>query len=444
LLVFTPNDGIDFTAPQNMVYDGNGKVFSASSSVPCTFSLSYTGTGNTVYGPSSDAPVGAGSYIVTARSTDARYSGGRSENFTISKAVLLIQAITLTPPENLAYNAEEKVFSASSPNVTGFSLSYEGRNSTVYAASSTAPKNAGEYRVTATSTDPNRSGSRRQDFTITKAGITVTADHQSKIYGQPDPELTYSHSPLWGSDVLVGGLSRIPGENAGVYGIGLGEMNSDNYEISYQSANLTIQKATLVPVWSGATSVVFDGNPHTLTASTIPATTVSVTYSGSTTAPTQVGTYAVVATVLDDNYEGTASSSLEIQAKSIESWAAESGLTGADAAPTADPDGDGLDNRTEFAFGTSPSGVGSSEICKVLPAGEGTLAVGFLRRVSGAEASYQARVFTDLSTGFSGGTNLTPVRSADQTGVPPGYERVEVQAPTTGTRGFIQIQAEVP
>jgi len=298
--------------------------------------------------------------------------------------------------------------------------------------------------VTATSTDPNRSGSRSQDFTITKSGITVTADPQSKIYGQPDPELTYSHPPLWGSDVLVGSLSRIPGENAGVYGIGLGEMTSDNYEISYQSANLTIQKATLVPVWSGATSVVFDGNPHTLTASTIPATTVSVTYSGSTTAPTQVGTYAVVATVLDDNYEGTSSSSLEIQAESIENWAAESGLTGADAAPTADPDGDGLDNRTEFAFGTSPSGVGSSEICKVLPAGEGTLAVGFLRRVSGAEASYQARVFTDLSTGFSGGTNLTPVRSADQTGVPPGYERVEVQAPTTGTRGFIQVQATVP
>ena len=72
------------------------------------------------------------------------------------------------------------------------------------------------------------------------------------------------------------------------------------------------------------------------------------------------------------------------------------------------------------------------------------MAVGFLRRVSGAEATYQARVFTDLSSGFSGGTVLTPVRSADQSGVPPGYERVEVQAPTTGERGFIQIKATVP
>jgi hypothetical protein len=75
---------------------------------------------------------------------------------------------------------------------------------------------------------------------------------------------------------------------------------------------------------------------------------------------------------------------------------------------------------------------------------EGTMAVGFLRRVSGAEASYQARVFTDLSTGFSGGTDLTPIRIVDQTGVPSGYERVKVQAPITGERGFIQIKANVP
>jgi len=192
------------------------------------------------------------------------------------------------------------------------------------------------------------------------------------------------------------------------------------------------------------TEVVFDGNPHAFTASTTPATTVSVTYNGSTTPPIDVGTYLVLATVQDDNYEGSEWAQLQILAKSVTSWAEESGLTGAAAAPTADPDGDGLNNATEFAFGTSPSGAGSSEIYEMLPAEEGTMAVGFLRRVSGAEASYQARAFTDLSAGFSSGTLLTPVRSADQSGVPPGYERVEVQAPTTGDRGFIQVQAEVP
>jgi len=36
------------------------------------------------------------------------------------------------------------------------------------------------------------------------------------------------------------------------------------------------------------------------------------TYDGSSTAPTAVGSYAVVATLINDNYAGTASGTLEI------------------------------------------------------------------------------------------------------------------------------------
>jgi hypothetical protein len=217
-----------------------------------------------------------------------------------------------------------------------------------------------------------------------------------------------------------------------------------NYQVMQPSLLADITKATLVPVLSGATSVVFDGNSHALTGSTTPVTSVSVTYDGSAMPPTQVGIYTVVATVLDDNYEGSAFSSLQIQAKSVTSWAEEFGLSWADAAPSADPDGDGLNNATEFAFGTNPTIGGGDKTCEMLPVDSGTLGVTFLRRISSAEATYQARVFTDLSAGFSSGTLLTPLRSADQTGAPSGYERVEVQAPTTGERGFIQIKATVP
>jgi hypothetical protein len=380
--------------------------------------------------------------------------------FTITAAALPEVAWNVFPPASLEYDGTAKTFMAlaggagpSQYSSTVFTYLYVGQNGTSYAATATAPSQVGDYRLTTTASG-NYTGSRQTDFAITPKLLTVSGlTAVSRAYdGTRDCSLT--GTPAYDGLVegeefaILGAVTATfadaqTGTNKVVSVTGL-EAPTANYQVSQPSLLANITKAILIPVWSGATSVVFDGNPHTLTASTIPATTVSVTYSGSTTAPTLVGSYAVVATVLDDNYEGTAASSLEIQAKSIESWAAESGLTGADAAPTADPDGDGLDNRTEFAFGTSPSGVGSSEICKVLPAGEGTLAVGFLRRVSGAEASYQARVFTDLSTGFSGGTNLTPVRSADQTGVPPGYERVEVQAPTTGTRGFIQVQATVP
>ncbi|NBS07292.1 MAG: hypothetical protein EBS69_07835, partial [Verrucomicrobia bacterium] len=305
----------------------------------------------------------------------------------------------------------------------------------------------GNYRLTTTASG-NYTGWRQTDFAITPKLLTVSRlTAVSRAYdGTRDCNLT--GTPAYDGLVEGEGFAVLgtatatfadaqAGTNKVVSVTGL-EAPTANYQVTQPSLQADITKATLIPVWSGATSIVFDGNPHALTASTSPATTVSVTYDGSTMPPTQVGIYVVEATVLDDNYEGTASSSLVIQAKSVESWAAEFGLSGVDAAPTADPDGDGLDNRTEFAFGTSPS-AGSSEVCAILPEREaGTLTVGFLRRTSSAEASYQARVFTNLATGFSSGT------AADQTGVPSGYERVEVQAPKTGDRGFIQIQANVP
>ncbi|MCU8874723.1 two-partner secretion system adhesin CdrA, partial [Pseudomonas aeruginosa] len=73
------------------------------------------------------------------------------------------------------------------------------------------------------------------DLRITPAQLNVIADAKTKVYGDLDPALTYQVSGLKRGDtagaVLNGGsLSRVAGENVGVYGINQGDLalNSGN------------------------------------------------------------------------------------------------------------------------------------------------------------------------------------------------------------------------
>ncbi|RIY89185.1 two-partner secretion system adhesin CdrA [Pseudomonas aeruginosa] len=106
------------------------------------------------------------------------------------------------------------------------------------------------------------------NLTITKALLNVIADAKTKVYGDADPSLTYQVSGLKNGDtagaVLNGGsLSRVAGENVGVYGINQGDLalNSGNYELSYQGNNLTITKALLNVIADAKTKVYGDADP---------------------------------------------------------------------------------------------------------------------------------------------------------------------------------------
>ncbi len=77
-------------------------------------------------------------------------------------------------------------------------------------------------------------------LTITPKDITVTADAQTKVYGEADPELTYQVSGLVGNDTLAGSLTRAVGEDVGAYEITQGTLANSNYNISFIGANLTI------------------------------------------------------------------------------------------------------------------------------------------------------------------------------------------------------------
>jgi hypothetical protein len=151
-------------------------------------SLPFSVTGF-VYGETTNVLSGQPSTSTTAttNSVPGTYpitvSGGTATNYnftnipgtlTVSAAILNSNSITLTPPASLIYDGSAKAYTASAPGVSGFRITYVGRNTTSYVQTTTAPTNAGEYAVTATDTDPNYDGNKSLDFVISKANQTIT------------------------------------------------------------------------------------------------------------------------------------------------------------------------------------------------------------------------------------------------------------------------------
>ncbi|MEL4309044.1 MBG domain-containing protein [Joostella sp. CR20] len=88
------------------------------------------------------------------------------------------------------------------------------------------------------------------NFEITPKELIVTADaHQSKIYGDEDPELTFTANGFTNgdnNDVLSGSLSREDGENVGDYEILIETLSAgENYTINYTSDTFEITSRTL-------------------------------------------------------------------------------------------------------------------------------------------------------------------------------------------------------
>ena len=80
-------------------------------------------------------------------------------------------------------------------------------------------------------------------FEITPRPVTVTATARKKVFGEPDPELTYkiTSGTLVPDDTFSGTLIRDPGEKVGVYSIKPGDLTlSNNYTLTFIEAYFTI------------------------------------------------------------------------------------------------------------------------------------------------------------------------------------------------------------
>lgn len=117
-------------------------------------------------------------------------------------------------------------------------------------------------------------------------------------------------------------------------------------------------------------------------------------------------------------------------------------LSGPSAVLAADPDQDGLDNRTEFAFGTDPaSATGGTEHLAIAESGQ--LEIRWTARADGS-ITYQPAGSPTLGAAQQ---PWQPVSFPQETmtspdiAVPPGYERRRVLIPISEARGFFRIHA---
>jgi hypothetical protein len=246
---FTPDGGTQFTAA------GLGNGDSVSS-----VTLSSAGYAAT-------APVAGSPYVITA--SNAVGSGLGNYSISYVNGTLTITPATLT----VAANAQTKAYGDSDPALTYVVSGLRFSDSEAQVLSGLLTRAAGEavgsYLIDQGSLAANANYSlsfQGNDLTITPATLTISANAQTKVYGDADPTLSYQVSGLKFSDaeadVLTGLLHRAAGENVGAYAIDQGSLAANaNYSLSFQGNDLTITPATLTVTAKAQTKAYGDADP---------------------------------------------------------------------------------------------------------------------------------------------------------------------------------------
>jgi len=377
-VVITPADLI-------RTYDGTPKPVTAATN-PAGLAVTFS------YAGSATPPTNAGSYPVTATINDPAHQGSTSGILVIGK-----------PPCTVTLGGLSRTYDGAAQTVTP-TTSPAGANVTVtYAGSATAPTNAGTYPVVATITDANyQENAATGDLVIAKATATVTLESLSQVYDGSAKSATATTSPA-GKTVSFNHTPANP-INAGSYAV-IATVTDANYQGNAATGNLVIAKATAT-VTLESLSQVYDGTAKSATATTSPAgKTVSFSYTPAN--PVNAGSYAVVGTVSDANYAGTASSSLTVTRKApTVTW----------NTPAAITSGTALSATQLNATGSVPGSFAYTPAAGAVPAGTQTLSVIFTPTDAANYTTASASVLLTVAAGFTvtfdpGGGSLTGTAS---------------------------------
>src|SRR5579871_2831456 len=150
------------------------------------------------------------------------------------------------------------------------------------------------------------------DLTVTKAQLTVTADNQSRLYGDPNPAFTYTITGFVNGDTIavVSGTAdctttATQASPVGAYPITctIGTLSAQNYVFAFVAGTLTINPAPLTVNVANASRAYGDPNPtFTGTITGLKnGDVITANYSTTATQLSPVGTYPITATLVDPN-----------------------------------------------------------------------------------------------------------------------------------------------
>ena len=193
-------------------------------------------------------------------------NGGLAANYSVTSPTDVSASITQKPLTITADNAS-KTYGDADPTLTyavtsgglvagdslgGVLTRAPGENVGSYTIDANALAN-GNYLITAVN----------GALTIGQRPITVTADNQTKVYGNPDPALTYAVTAgsLVAGDSLGGILTRAPGENVGSYTIDANALANGNYLITAIDGTLSIRQRPITVTADNQTKVYGNADP---------------------------------------------------------------------------------------------------------------------------------------------------------------------------------------
>lgn len=272
------NSGIITPKPINVTAQTDSKVYDGTTSslvVPVVDALA-TGDAITAVATQSYDNKNAGTGKTLTPAGLVINDGNSGTNYTVNYVNNTSGVITLATLTYVATPAT-KVYGDANPsftgNVSGFVSGDNLTNATIgnlaFTTSANNTSSTGTYAINGGGLTAQNYGfvqatANNSALTITARLVTIAADAKDKIYGDADPALSYQITAgnLVNGDAFTGALTRQAGEGAGTYTINQASVAlSPNYNLSYQSALLTINKAILTVTANAAERCYGDNNP---------------------------------------------------------------------------------------------------------------------------------------------------------------------------------------